>query len=119
MSASKIRLTLTALAAAAAMSATSLTGVASAAAVRHAGPVGVTAPTTATTVAMKPIHGAATGDGFATNADCEKAASSINNIRDMAGIYQSGGDTKTANQLYGQANQVMDAAENAGCFWID
>ncbi len=107
---SKVRTTIAALATIGVVSATGVTGVASA--VNPTPPRGGTP--TPTTAAPARMQGAATGNGPATNAYCQRAADSINNLNEMASI-----DTaKGAKIDRAQANQVMDAAENAGCFWI-
>ena len=108
----KVRATIVALATIGIVSASGATGVASAVG-PSTGSGRISPP--ATNAAPARMQGAATGDGPATNADCQRAADSINNLRDMASI--EGGKNAKIDQA--QANQVMDAAENAGCFWID
>jgi hypothetical protein len=61
------------------------------------------------------MQGTATGDGPATDEDCERYAGIINNYQEMASV----DDPKHARLELAAANQVMDAAENQGCFWID
>ena len=74
------------------------------------------APTTG--VARKALQGAATGDGTATNADCERYAEAINIFLDAEEMARDYGRRKEARTAAGQAAQVMNKAENEGCFWI-
>jgi negative regulator of sigma E activity len=111
MTPNKVRTSIAAVGTISVVSATVLTGVASAVGPSAAGGR-ISTPTSAASARMQ---GAATGDGPATNADCQRAADSINSLRDLASI--EGGRNAKIDQA--QANQVMNAAENAGCFWID
>jgi hypothetical protein len=127
----------TAVAALAAIGALSAAGVASGAIIHSPGAVTATPTATTTAVAamqrsgvLTPtpvraiggavaLQGGSTGDGPATEQDCEDAA-------DLANSYLSDAQTNTKNGDYGLAaadlqlaGETVDGAMDNGCFFID
>ncbi len=113
---SKLRLTV-ALSAVAVLSSTAV------AAARPA-PIGHGSPNPANLIARihhdMPVGAGSTGDGPATNADCQSFADSINGVLDEAGkVLQNIGNTPLYDEGIALARSIENDAENVGCFIIN
>ncbi len=67
-----------------------------------------------------PVGAGATGDGPATNADCDDFAASINQVLDSAGnVLQNIGNTPLYDEGIALARSIESDAEDVGCFIIN
>jgi len=67
-----------------------------------------------------PVGAGATGDGPATDADCQGFADSVNMVLDAAqSVLQNIGNTPLYDKGIDLARQIESDAENAGCFIIN
>jgi hypothetical protein len=67
------------------------------------------------------VSGGSTGDGPATDRDCEAYATQINSLGTIAADALEGGGTKgygDANAAMEEANEVMDEGMSVGCFFV-
>jgi hypothetical protein len=62
--------------------------------------------------------GGATGQGSATDAECNQIAQVVNNLQEWGNQRYALGDADGFNQAYDQSQKYVDDGMDAGCFFI-
>jgi hypothetical protein len=62
--------------------------------------------------------GGSTGQGSATDADCNHIVVVVNNLQQWGNQQAVSGDAEAYNQAYEQSQKYVDDGESAGCFFI-